>query len=215
MQARWHIGIGIWILCCTAGRAADTRPVFDIAVRDEPDYVQIDTDALQARVRKSGYVSGIQQRTFIDKKTDARDAGFGLHIMDFLMAPGWRNDGYLRDPKIHGHLPKHYIEGPQICTQAKRLSAEVIEGKGFVAVRLRFRFTQPAAGLKAGSRWEQTLLFQPGLRYVLSSERITSVNDVDNLFYRIDMPGHIRHQHGDTFSQVYLSYVGKIPAREF
>jgi hypothetical protein len=135
--------------------------------------------------------------------------------MDFLMAPGWRDDGYLRDPKIHGRLPKHYIEGPQICTRAKRLDADVIRGQGFVAVRLRFRFTQPAAGLKAGSQWEQTLLFRPGLRYVLSSERITSVNDVDNLFYRIDMPGHIRHQHGDTFSQVYLSYVGKIPAQEF
>ena len=37
------------------------------------------------------------------------------------------------------------------------------------------------------------MVFQPGLRYFLSGERITSVNDVDDLFYRIDMPGHIRH----------------------
>jgi hypothetical protein len=51
---------------------------------------------------------------------------------------------------------------------------------------------------------------------VLSAERITSVNDVDDLFYRIDMPGHIRHQKGDTFEQVYLSYVEKpIPASAF
>ena len=53
------------------------------------------------------------------------------------------------------------------------------------------------------------------MRYFLSSERITSVNDVDDLFYRIDMPGHIRHKQGDTFANVYLSYVGKIPAKEF
>jgi hypothetical protein len=212
MRAHWHIVIAVWMLCCTTGIAADTKV---ISVREEPDYVQIDTDCLQARIRKTGYVSGTEQRTFVDKKTGAPDAGFGLHIMDFLMAPGWRDDGYLRDPKIHGRLPKHYVEGPQICTRAKRLDSEVIKGKDFVAVRLHFRFTEPAAGFKAGSQWEQVLLFQPGVRYFLSSERITSVNDVDNVFYRIDMPGHIRHRHGDSFSQVYLSYFGKIPASEF
>src|SRR5439155_22889083 len=57
--------------------------------------------------------------------------------------------------------------------------------------------------------------FQPGLRYVLSGERITSVNALDNVCYRIDMPGHIRHKDGDRFAQVYLSYRGKIPASAF
>jgi hypothetical protein len=132
--------------------------------------------------------------------------------MDFLMAPGWKDDGYLRDTKIHGNLPKHYIEGPQICTQAKKLEPEVIEGPNFVAVRLRWRFTEAAPGLKTGSLWEQTLVFQPGVRYVLSGEQITSVNKVDNLFYRIDMPGHIRL---NTFVQAYLSYQGLIPAEAF
>jgi hypothetical protein len=193
-------------------RAADAPP---IKVEETADVIQIDTDALQARIRKKGYVSGIERNSFLDKKTGARDAGFGLHIMDFLMAPGWRDDGYPRDPKIHGNLPKHYIEGPQICTKARELKPEVIRGKDFVAVRQRFRFTEPAAGLKAGSQWEQTLVFQPGKRYVLSSEAITSANDVDDLFYRIDMPGHIRHQGGDTFTQVYLSYHGTIPASAF
>ena len=38
----------------------------------------------------------------------------------------------------------------------------------------------------------------------------------DDLFYRLDMPGHIRHKGDDTFSQVYLSYHdGLIPAAEF
>ena len=35
------------------------------------------------------------------------------------------------------------------------------------------------------------------------------------MFLRIDMPGHIRHERGDTFSEVYLSYEGRIPASEF
>jgi hypothetical protein len=197
---------------CARANAAD-QPAIQVQHTDE--YVQIDTDALQARIRKKGYVSGIAQATFRDKKTMAKEAGFGLHIMDFLMAPGWRDDGYARDPKIHGNLPKHYVEGPQICTQAKELHPEVVQGKDFVAVRLRYRFTKPAPGLKAGSTWEQTLVFQPGRRYFLSSEAITSVNDVDDLSYRIDMPGHIRHRRGDTFTQVYLSYHGMIPASAF
>src|SRR5437764_5749863 len=187
-----------------------------IKVQDTDAAVLIDTDALQARINKKGYVSGTAAGSLLDKKTGARDIGFGLHIMDFLMAPGWRDDDYPREKKYHGDLPKHYVEGPQICTQARELKPEVIEGKGFVAVRLRFKFTKPAKGLKAGSSWEQTLVFQPGLRYVLSSERITSANDVDDLFYRIDMPGHVKHKGGDTFDSVYLSYVGKpIPAAEF
>ena len=29
------------------------------------------------------------------------------------------------------------------------------------------------------------------------------------------MPGHIKHKSGDTFTEVYLSYHGKVPAKEF
>jgi hypothetical protein len=186
-----------------------------IKVHETDDYLQIDTDALQAKIRKKGYVSGIAAGSFLDKKTGVRDAGFGLHIMDFLLSPGWKDDGYPRDAKYHGNLPKHYIEGPQICTQAKKLEPEVIRGDGFVAVRMQFQFTQPAKGFKAGSLWQQTLIFLPKVRYVICSEAITSVNDVDNLLYRIDMPGHIKHKNLDTFEQIYLSYHGVIPAKEF
>jgi hypothetical protein len=185
------------------------------SVQETDDHVQITTDALEARIAKKGYVSGFARGSFLDKKTGARDAGFGLHIMDFLLAPGWKDDGYSRDPKLHGNLPKHYIEGPQICTQAKKLTPQVIRGKDFVAVKLQFRFTQAAPGLKAGSLWEQTLVVQPGVRYVLCSEQITSANDVDNLFYRIDMPGHIIHKKLDSFARIYLSYHGTIKAEEF
>ena len=39
---------------------------------------------------------------------------------------------------------------------------------------------------------------------------------MDDLFYRLDMPGHIKHSKGDTFGQVYLSYNGKrSPASAF
>jgi outer membrane protein assembly factor BamB len=186
-----------------------------IKVEDSGDELFIETDRLQAKVRKKGYVSGIAAASFLDKKTGARDAGFGLHIMDFLLGPGWRDDGYARDKKYHGNLPKHYVEGPQICTQAKELAPEVIQGEDFVAVRLRFRFTKPGHGYKAGSLWEQVMVFQSGVRYVLGSEQITSANDVDSLLYRIDMPGHIKHKQGDTFANVYLSYHGTIKAAEF
>jgi hypothetical protein len=187
-----------------------------IKVEETDEYVQIDTDVLQARVRKKGYVSGIAAGSFLDKKTGAKDLGFGLHIMDFLLAPGWRDDGYTRDPKLHGNLPKHYVEGPQICTQAKELRPVVTKGPGFVAVTLRYTFHKPGKGYKAGSTWEQVLVFQPGVRYVLSSEKITSVNSVDDLFYRIDMPGHLRHKNGDNFTHVYLSHLDKpIPASAF
>jgi hypothetical protein len=33
------------------------------------------------------------------------------------------------------------------------------------------------------------------------------VNSSDAMFLRIDMPGHIKHTRGDTFSHVYLSYL--------
>src|SRR5438309_2360383 len=117
----------VLIVLCTAPAGAQT-----IQVQEFDDHIQIDTDALQARVRKKGYVSGIARESLLDKKTGAREAGFGLHIMDFLLGPGWRDDDYGRDKKYHGNLPKHYVEGPQICTQARQLEPEIVRGKDFV-----------------------------------------------------------------------------------
>src|SRR5688572_13617583 len=102
-----------------------------IKVVEAADHVLVETDALQARIAKKGYVSGIAAGSLLDKKTGARDLGFGLHIMDFLLAPGWKDDGYTRDKKLHGDLPKHYIEGPQICTKARKLDPEVTKGDGW------------------------------------------------------------------------------------
>ncbi|MGE3809625.1 MAG: hypothetical protein AB7K24_33590 [Gemmataceae bacterium] len=201
------------VVCLVPATAARAEP---IRVTETDQVVQIETDALKAEIRKKGYVSGIAAGTFIDKKTGAKDLGFGLHIMDFLLAPGWRDDGYGREAKLHGNLPKHYVEGPQICTKARELKPEIVRGKDFVAVILNYTFHEPAKGFKAGSKWQQTLLFLPDQRYILTSEQITSVNEVDDLFYRIDMPGHIKHKQGDTFTQVYLSYLDKpIPSSAF
>lgn len=208
MSRSFTIVISLVLACGVAAQAP-------IQVKEADDEILVETDALKAKIRKTGYVSGIGQGSFIDKKTGAREAGFGVHIMDFLLAPGWRDDGYTRDAKLHGNLPKHYVEGPQICTQARKLDPEIVRGKDFVAVRLRYRFTQAGKGYKPGSVWEQILVFQPGRRYVLSGETITSANDVENVFYRIDMPGHIRHKAGSTFSDIYLSYHGTIRASEF
>lgn len=80
-----------------------------IHVQESADEITIDTDALQAKIRKKGYVSGIAAGSFLDRKTGARDAGFGLHIMDFLLGPGYKDgDDYGREKKYHGDLPKHY-----------------------------------------------------------------------------------------------------------
>jgi hypothetical protein len=193
-------------------------------VTEDEEQIRISTSALEAVIRKQGYVSGVAGGSFLDKRTGFRDAGFGLDIVDWLMEPG--SDASYRDQlpgdlvydfnnMVHGRRAKRSIEGPQICTRAGRVSPQVIRGRDFIAVKSRFRYTMAAPGRKAGSLWEQTLVFPAGRRYFLSSDRITTVNAGDALFLRIDMPGHIKHNRGDTFSEIYLSYLGRIPSGEF
>ncbi|MBI3921331.1 MAG: hypothetical protein HY318_07940 [Armatimonadetes bacterium] len=185
-----------------------------------PPHIHIATDLYSARVDLEGYVSGVSAGSFVDKQTGAQDLGFGLDIVDFLLEPGPDNERYephryhAGDP-YHGNLPKRYVELPQICTQAKKLEYEVIEGEGFVAVRQWFRWTEATASRTPGSLWEQWLVFPDGKRYFYACDTVTSVNAVDDLILRIDLPGHLKHQNGDTFDRIYLSYHGEIPASEF
>src|SRR5262245_45507280 len=104
----------------------------EITVKRADDHLLIETDALTARINTKGYVSGTAAGGLLDKKTGARDLGFGLHIMDFLLGPGKRDDGYMNG-QYHGKIEKHYVEGPQICTQAKELKPEIVRAKDLVA----------------------------------------------------------------------------------
>jgi hypothetical protein len=51
-------------------------------------------------------------------------------------------------------------------------------------------------------------------------DKIDSVNDSPEMFLRNDTPGCVRHEQGDTFSEIYLSYLSgpngvRIPSSEF
>jgi hypothetical protein len=113
---------------------------------------------------------------------------------------------YRFNSMVHGERAKRSIEGPQICTKARQVTPEIIRGDDFVAVTMSYRYHLAAPGKKAGSVWTQTLVFPEDQRYFVTSDRIDTVNSSEGLFLRIDMPGHIKHRGGDTFSQIYLSY---------
>ena len=186
------------------------------AVRGDDGQVLIETDRLTAEVWPTGYVSGVKANTFIDRKTGARDNSFGLDIVDFLMGPGAEGGlPYRFGNKVHGDIAKHYIELPQICTGAKYINSEFVIGRDFVVVRQWWRWTKAALGYTPGSRWQQTIIFPAGKRYFISSDCVHSANEVEELFLRIDMPGHIKHKQGDTFDKMYLSYEGHVPNRDF
>lgn len=215
------IGLGLGTLAFS-GSAAESATPFEIS--EDQNQIKITSSTIEAAVRKRGYVSGVAEGSFLDKKTGFRDPGFGLDIVDWIMEPGsdeaYRDKlpgdlPYVFNTPTHGKRPKRSIEGPQICTQAKELSPKVLRGKDFVAVQSSYRYHLAAPGKKTGSEWAQTIVFPAGKRYFVSMDKITSVNASDAMFLRIDMPGHIRHQKGDRFTEVYLSYFGHIPSREF
>ncbi len=200
----------------------------DYSVVEQDDEIRIATPQLEATIRKKGYVTGVKAQSLLDKQTGARDLGFGLDIADWIMEPG--SDEAYREQLVgemvykfgneyHGKTPKRSLEGPQICTQAKELQPVIIRGKDFLAIQQTFQYRTAAPGKRTGSRWTQWLVFPVGQRYFLSMQRIDAVNNSDAMFLRIDMPGHIKHKQGDSFSEVYLSYhtrdAGLIPSSEF
>ena len=211
-------GVTITLIAVTTLDAAPYQ------VTESAQEIKIATGQLEAIVRKKGYVSGVAAQSLLDKKTGFRDAGFGLDIVDWIMEPG-SDEAYRSqlNPELiyrfgtpyHGSRPKRSIEGPQICTQARELHPVVIRGKDFVAVTQQYQYRTAAPGKKAGSIWKQVLVFPVGKRYFLSMDKIESVNSSDAMFLRLDMPGHVRHRQGDSFSRIYLSYRGMIPQSEF
>jgi hypothetical protein len=217
---------------------------------EEDRAIKVETDKLEAVIPKSHpkhWMTGIEKGSFRDKATGFREVGDGLMVVDWLMEPGsdagWPDAAFApdghglsryrwheneTDPNAreyarlaHGTSHrKRVVEGPQLCHRMKPVRPEVIRGPDFVAVKTTYAFEFAAPGRKPGSRWTQLVVFPAGVRYFLLMDRVESANDADELFLRNDTPGCIRHDKGDTFSEVYLSYLGgpkgvRIPASEF
>src|SRR6516162_2326084 len=142
--------------------AAGEETAFQII--EDSNAIHISSPTLEAAVKKRGYVSGVAEGSFLDKKSGFRDAGFGLDIVDWIMEPGsdeaWRDELdreliYRLNTPYHGKTPKRSIEGPQICTQAKRLDPRTVFGKDFVAITQEFKYRTAAPDRKTGSLWQQ------------------------------------------------------------
>ena len=223
------------LILCACSLLTTSLSAEENKISENEELLLISTPELEAGFSKKGYVTGVKRQTFLDKRTGFRDAGFGLDIVDWIMEPG--SDTAYRDQldnemiyryktSYHGKTPKRMIEGPQICTQAKAMAPQVLQGKDFLAVKQTFTYKKAAPGKKTGSQWLQWIVLPKGKRYFVSMDRIDAVNSSEAMFLRIDMPGHIRHNMGDTFSEIYLSYLeqsnsagkyedGIIPAKAF
>lgn len=221
-----------------------------ISVRQTDERIVVESDKIEASIAKKNpkhWMTGIEKGSFVDKATGFREAGDGLMVVDWLMEPGsdtayadqlvapdgngivpyrWyenESDPDRRNYALMAHGSTHrkrIVEGPQLCHRMKPVEPEVIVGDGYVAVRTRYRFEYAAPGKKPGSEWTQVVVFPAGQRYFLLMDKVTSVNDSPELFLRNDTPGCVRHKRGDTFSEVYLSYLGgpggmRVPASEF
>ena len=209
-----------------------------VGVTEDDRTIRIETDQLEAVVPKRDpkhWMTGIEKESFVDKKTGFCSVGDGLCVVDWVMETGsdrayrdqlepgmvyYFGDDDHPDAFFHGNSPKRKIEGPQLCFKMKPVEPQVIEGEDYVAVKTTYRYEYAAPGRNAGSTWSQLLVFPKGERYFLSMDRIDSVNDSDEMFLRNDMPGCVLHQRGNTFSEIYLSYLGgpdglRIPSSEF
>jgi hypothetical protein len=212
--------------------------------------IKIETDRLAAVIPKKDpkrWMTGIEKGSFLDKATGFREIGDGLMVVDWIMEAGsdeaWADR--LKAPDGHGvsrytwfsnetdparrsyalmaHGSSHrkrIIEGPQLCHRMPPVQPQVIRGNNFIAVRTTYKFEYAAPGRNSGSRWTQLIVFPKGERYFFLADRIDSVNDSDEMFLRNDTPGCVRHDRGDTFTEIYLSYLSgpdgvRIPSSEF
>lgn len=219
-------------------------------VSEDDRSIKIETDKLEAVIPKKNpkhWMTGIEKGSFLDKTTGFREVGDGLMVIDWLMEAGSDEnygdqviapDGYgvgrytwhenETDPTrqayalmAHGSSHrKRMVEGPQLCHRMKPVQPDLIRGKDFIAVKTTYQYEYAAPGHKAGSLWTQLIVFPKGVRFFALMDRIDSVNDSKEMFLRSDMPGCVRHEEGDTFSEIYLSYLSgpkgvRIPSSEF
>lgn len=219
-------------------------------VTEDDRAIKIETDKLEAVIPKRDpkqWMTGIEKGSFLDKTTGFREVGDGLMVVDWLMEAGsdeaWADqviakDGHgvgrytwfanetdpaRRSYALMAHGSSHrkrMVEGPQLCHRMKPVKPEVIRGTDFVAVKTTYTFEYAAPGRKPGSKWTQLIVFPKGERFFLLADRVESVNASDEMFLRNDTPGCVRHEKGDTFSEMYLSYLSgpkgvRIPSSEF
>ncbi len=225
-------------------------PKSPLSATESDDLIKIETDKLEAVIPKKNpkhWMTGIAKGSFLDKTTGFREIGDGLMVVDWLMEAGsdaaWGDkviakDGHgvgrytwyenetdpaRRNYALMAHGSSHrkrMVEGPQLCHRMKPVEPEIIRGGDFVAVKTTYHFEYAAPGRKPGSKWTQLIVFPKGERYFFLMDRIESVNDSPEMFLRNDTPGCVRHEKGDTFSEMYLSYLSgpngvRIPAKEF
>jgi hypothetical protein len=228
------LGSTAWLLAAAAPGYSDEKFEGDAwaKVTEDERAIKIETAQLEAVIPKRDpkhWMTGIEKGSFLDKATGFREAGDGLLVVDWIMEPGsdeiWhdqdmKTDRYLFNNDYHGTRAKRVLEGPQLCPRMKPVQPEVIRGPDFVAIKTSYHYEHAAPGHKPGSKWTQLLVFPKGQRFFFSMDRIDSVNASDAMFLRNDMPGCVRHQRGETFSEIYLSYLGgpqgmRIPPSEF
>jgi len=219
-------------------------------VTEDDRAIKIETDKLEAVIPKKNpkhWMTGIEKGSFLDKATGFREVGDGLMVVDWLMEAGsdeaysdqvyapdgdgvgryrWytnETDPTRRTYALMAHGSSHrkrVVEGPQLCHRMKPVQPEIIRGNDFIAVKTTYQYEYAAPARKSGSRWTQLIVFPKGERYFVLMDKIDSVNDSDEMFLRTDMPGCVRHEKGDTFSEIYLSYLSgprgiRIPSSEF
>jgi hypothetical protein len=219
-------------------------------INEDDRAIKIETDKLEAVIPKQNpkhWMTGIEKGSFLDKATGFREIGDGLMVIDWLMEAGsdenygeevialdghgvgrytWHENE--TDPErqfytrmAHGTSHrKRMVEGPQLCHRMKPVEPMVIHGSDFVAIETTFQYEYAAPGRRAGSQWTQLIVFPQGERFFVLMDKVDSVNDSEEMFLRSDMPGCVRHEEGDTFSEIYLSYLSGprgicIPSSEF
>jgi len=247
---RLSFGLLVAAAAAGPARAQQASDAAWAKVTEDDRSIKVETDKLEAVIPKKDpkhWMTGIEKGSFLDKTTGFREVGDGLMVIDWLMEAGsdagWAEkviapDGHgvgrytwyenETDPArreyarmAHGTSHrKRMVEGPQLCHRMKPVKPEVIRGADYVAVKTTYQYEYAAPGHKPGSRWTQLIVFPKGKRYFVLMDKIDSVNNSDEMFLRNDTPGCVRHEKGDTFSELYLSYLGgpkglRIPSSEF
>lgn len=221
-----------------------------LTITEDDRAIAIETDLLKASIPKNNpkqWMTGIEKHSFVDKTTGFHEVGDGLMVVDWLMEAGsdaaWADEVFTPDGHGTGRYSwyenetdparRHYVlmshgsshrkrvvEGPQLCHRMKPVQPTITRGRDFVAIETTYKFEYAAPGKKPGSQWTQLIVFPKGKRYFLLMDRIDTINDSDEMFLRNDTPGCVRHENGDTFSEMYLSYLSgkdgvRIPSSEF